>query len=589
MSFVIVAPEAVAGAAKDLASIGSAISAANSAAAAPTAGVLAAAADEVSAAVATMFSQHASAYQALSAQAETFYAQYVQTLNAGAAAYQGADAINAAEQALLSVINAPTNFLFGRPLIGNGANGTTNAQGVGTPGGAGGILYGNGGSGGDSTATGAPGGAGGPAGLFGTGGTGGMGGWGAPGGVGGTGGWLYGNGGPGGIGGPLSIGGTGGSALLFGNGGPGGVGGELAQGGLGGHGGLLVGNGGTGGAGGVLGAGGGGGMGGALGQGGAAGATGPAATVTMTAENDSLGFPREFANISINGSPVQPIVDTGSRGILVRPQDINNGDLTVLGQKTNTTPLQVQYGFGSELDVYTYDTYTATVNFGNGIVTTPMSIGVMTSETIGGNPSPVALAVPKMGVGLDDIDVNMTTNVPIGAVTPIGPVQALPGVLSQGVLLNNPAGELQFGANPLPAYATVPGAPISDTLYVSIAAGGTPGTPMNAHGYIDSGGVYGGVPQSAMPTGQTMDTTVPAGDIISVYTGDPTSGETLLYTLTVADSNINVFPTGFNSGIYPFSALGGGLTGYNGASAPSGIPIYVQYTAPYGTTYFDIG
>ncbi|WP_016719227.1 PE domain-containing protein, partial [Mycobacterium tuberculosis] len=49
MSFVSVAPEIVVAAATDLAGIGSAISAANAAAAAPTTAVLAAGADEVSA------------------------------------------------------------------------------------------------------------------------------------------------------------------------------------------------------------------------------------------------------------------------------------------------------------------------------------------------------------------------------------------------------------------------------------------------------------------------------------------------------------------------------------------------------------
>ena len=59
-------------------------------------------------------------------------------------------------------------------MIGDGANGYTNAQGVGTPGGAGGWLFGTGGTGGISTSAGVAGGAGGAGGLlFGNGGTGG--------------------------------------------------------------------------------------------------------------------------------------------------------------------------------------------------------------------------------------------------------------------------------------------------------------------------------------------------------------------------------------------------------------------------------
>ncbi|MDD4867165.1 MAG: PecA family PE domain-processing aspartic protease [Mycobacterium sp.] len=97
--------------------------------------------------------------------------------------------IGQAEQAVMSVINAPTNTLLGRPLIGNGTNG---AAGTGQAGGPGGILWGNGGNGGSGTGaqTGGPGGA---AGLFGDGGRGGTGGSSAYGGAGGIGGWLWGS------------------------------------------------------------------------------------------------------------------------------------------------------------------------------------------------------------------------------------------------------------------------------------------------------------------------------------------------------------------------------------------------------------
>ena len=58
MSFVIAVPEAVAAAAGDLAGIGSALTAANAAAAAPTKGIVAAAEDEVSAAIAAFCGSH---------------------------------------------------------------------------------------------------------------------------------------------------------------------------------------------------------------------------------------------------------------------------------------------------------------------------------------------------------------------------------------------------------------------------------------------------------------------------------------------------------------------------------------------------
>ncbi|MCV7122866.1 PE family protein, partial [Mycobacterium lacus] len=135
MSFVIVAPEMLAAAATDLAGIGSALSTANATAAAPTTELLAAAADEVSTAVAGLFGGYAQSYQALSAQAAAFHQEFVRAVTAGASSYQSAEA--AARDQLLAAVNAPTQALVGRPLIGNGADGTLPGQ----AGGAGGLLY----------------------------------------------------------------------------------------------------------------------------------------------------------------------------------------------------------------------------------------------------------------------------------------------------------------------------------------------------------------------------------------------------------------------------------------------------------------
>jgi hypothetical protein len=58
--------------------------------------VIAAGSDEVSAAIASLFSSHGKAFQALSAQAAAFHSRFVQALIAGAGAYAGAEAANAA-------------------------------------------------------------------------------------------------------------------------------------------------------------------------------------------------------------------------------------------------------------------------------------------------------------------------------------------------------------------------------------------------------------------------------------------------------------------------------------------------------------
>lgn len=144
MSYVIATPEMMATAAFDLARIGSQVSAASAVAAMPTTEVVAAGADEVSAGIAALFSAHAQEYQALSAQAAAFHDQFVHTLTAAARWYTATEIANAAAmRVVLGAVNAPTQTLLGRPLIGDGAHGTAPGQ----PGGAGGLLFGNGGNG----------------------------------------------------------------------------------------------------------------------------------------------------------------------------------------------------------------------------------------------------------------------------------------------------------------------------------------------------------------------------------------------------------------------------------------------------------
>ncbi|MDI3313344.1 MAG: PE family protein [Mycobacterium sp.] len=94
MSFVTIQPEALAGAAGDLAGIGSAIATANAVAAAPTTGVIPAAADEVSALTAAQFAAHAQMYQAVSAQAAAIHEMFVTTLATSAGSYAATEAAN---------------------------------------------------------------------------------------------------------------------------------------------------------------------------------------------------------------------------------------------------------------------------------------------------------------------------------------------------------------------------------------------------------------------------------------------------------------------------------------------------------------
>ncbi|OBA71849.1 hypothetical protein A5641_09770 [Mycobacterium sp. 1554424.7] len=137
MSFVIAQPELVQAAAQQLAGIRSALGEACAAAANPTTGVAAAAADEVSGAIAALFGSVGQEYQAINAQAQAFHAQFVSLLNAGAGAYLSAEAANA-EQALAQGLlgggaAAATGDLAGiaGPYESLLANTAANMQGIG--------------------------------------------------------------------------------------------------------------------------------------------------------------------------------------------------------------------------------------------------------------------------------------------------------------------------------------------------------------------------------------------------------------------------------------------------------------------------
>jgi hypothetical protein len=91
MTSMLVEPQFVAGAAADVANIGSQIGEARAAAAGSTTGLVAAAEDEVSAATASLFGAYGQQYQALLHQAGAFHDQFAATLAAAGNAYSQAE------------------------------------------------------------------------------------------------------------------------------------------------------------------------------------------------------------------------------------------------------------------------------------------------------------------------------------------------------------------------------------------------------------------------------------------------------------------------------------------------------------------
>jgi hypothetical protein len=96
MMFVTAQPESLAVAAGRLQEIGTALTAQNSATAAPMTGVVPAAADDVSLLTAAQFARHAQTFQALSAQAAAIHENFVTTLQTSAESYAVTEAANAA-------------------------------------------------------------------------------------------------------------------------------------------------------------------------------------------------------------------------------------------------------------------------------------------------------------------------------------------------------------------------------------------------------------------------------------------------------------------------------------------------------------
>ncbi|OBI19010.1 PE family protein [Mycobacterium sp. E2327] len=96
MSFVTTRPEALTAAAGQLAAIGSAMTASNSAVAQSTTGVVPAAADEVSALTAAAFTAHGVLYKEIGAQAVAMHQLFVATLETAAGSYAATEAANTA-------------------------------------------------------------------------------------------------------------------------------------------------------------------------------------------------------------------------------------------------------------------------------------------------------------------------------------------------------------------------------------------------------------------------------------------------------------------------------------------------------------
>ena len=349
-------------------------------------------------------------------------------------------------------------------------------------------------------------------------------------------------------------GGTGGTGAGAGDAGSGGGGGASGHGANGGNGG----NGGSGGSGGSVGTPGVNGAGGPGGAGtGPSGSTGSPGTPTLTNATVPLTMsgPFPIVFVSVNGGPMVPVLlDTGSSGLVIEPQFVGTGGSLAPTGNTGT----VTYSGPSKTSgPLTYTTYDTTVGFGNGVVTTPTAVDVLSAS------SATSFASYWSGVPIDGI---LGVGPNAGGPGTSTVIPALPGTLDQGALFNQPQNALEFGPNPLPPHVSVTGAPTISNLYVQVGTA----TPQPATTvFIDSGDNFGSIPSSVLHTGQTSGT-VPPGTVISVYD----SNHQLLYTYQTTATNGLTVTTGgvMNTGNVPFE-LG---------------PVYISESpSGLGTTTFD--
>ncbi|WP_261864912.1 PecA family PE domain-processing aspartic protease, partial [Mycobacterium montefiorense] len=226
----------------------------------------------------------------------------------------------------------------------------------------------------------------------------------------------------------------------------------------------------------------------------------------------------------------------------------------------------IEFGQAPQFETNYYDVYRVPVDFGNGIITRPTNIGVVSSatmtNTVTGVTTPIEPSMVEPIVGIGAI-----TGTPPYFTT--SPTQALPGILGNGMLIDEPRNCGQFGPNPLSGTASMLGA-AGTKVNVSINGG----QPQAVPAIVDTGGRYGYLPSDLIgniPVGAK----VPAGTIISVTALDGTP----LYTQTVNDSAGPTVTTPttadgiYNTGYFPFS-LGRIYFGYD----PPGV----------GITTFDV-
>lgn len=253
------------------------------------------------------------------------------------------------------------------------------------------------------------------------------------------------------------------------------------------------------------------------------------------------GAPNPVVFISVNGgNPVPVQVDTGSTGLVLIDREIPRDGI----EGPVSSGVAGYNGLHGQL--FGYDTYRAPVAFcrqppqcDNAVVTErPVAVDVVRPES-------------------DQLVADYFGDYAIHGVLGVGPnngfpgtstvVAALPGLLGDGVLIDEPGRRLVFGPNPLPVAASAPGSPFIDA---QVSVGGNPPVPVRMS--VDSGGgPFGVLPAFVAPTHEVGER-IPPGTDIAVHGPDGT----LLYAYTTSEEHSPVVvdrDTASSGGVFPFS------------------------------------
>ncbi|MET0700143.1 MAG: PecA family PE domain-processing aspartic protease [Mycobacterium sp.] len=242
--------------------------------------------------------------------------------------------------------------------------------------------------------------------------------------------------------------------------------------------------------------------------------------------------------ISVNGGERVPVlIDTGSTGLVMDPRYVG---LTGLGDPI----AHGSSGYGEDFS-YNYDVYDTTVDFGNGVTTTPTTVRIVSLESVQAFQDYNDQGAGYVGI----LGIGPNANTFVGDTDATVPMTALAGLLNKGMLLDERHRVLVLGPAPLPARVTLPGAPSTDVL---VKIGNLAVQPALAN--IDSGGVFGSLPEFLV-AGTQYAAGIPPGTVISVYNAD---GSQLLYSYTTTErTSPTVVPGGvegdwYVTGYFPF-------------------------------------